>query len=171
MFRSLKARAAAGFVVALSAGMVVGVAGPASAASNAENAKLCQQGGWESLYSSTGASFKNAGDCVSYAAAGGQFFSVPACFNSAGFLVADTALVAGPLDTLNNVENYRSTNGSCAGSLLGYTTWVYATDAAMAEAKCQAITGTGTNGRLNDSPAFIPTAPSDWWWCALVVLV
>lgn len=38
---------------------------------NSENAKACQKGGWEDLRRSDGTSFKNAGECVAYAARGG----------------------------------------------------------------------------------------------------
>lgn len=40
---------------------------------NSNNAKLCNQGGWKELSRADGSKFKNAGDCVSYAARGGVF--------------------------------------------------------------------------------------------------
>jgi hypothetical protein len=40
---------------------------------NSDGAKACQQGGWQTLHRSDGSSFKNAGDCTSYAAQGGAF--------------------------------------------------------------------------------------------------
>lgn len=51
------------------------LAGGAAAANggNSANAKLCQQGGWETLTRSDGSSFANTGACVSYAARGGEF--------------------------------------------------------------------------------------------------
>jgi hypothetical protein len=70
MLQSLKARAAA-FVVVLSVGALLGMASPASAASNANNAKLCQKGGWKNLVRADQTHFKNQGACVSYAAHGG----------------------------------------------------------------------------------------------------
>jgi hypothetical protein len=39
---------------------------------NSEAAKACQKGGWETLAGADGA-FKNEGDCVAYAAQGGEF--------------------------------------------------------------------------------------------------
>jgi hypothetical protein len=60
-------------VVALCATFAVSLgASTASADSgNSENAKACQKGGWEDLRRSDGTSFKNAGECVAYAARGG----------------------------------------------------------------------------------------------------
>jgi hypothetical protein len=44
---------------------------------NSANAKLCQHGGWKTLYNSTtGAGFSSDGACVSYGAAGGQYSSL-----------------------------------------------------------------------------------------------
>ena len=44
---------------------------------NSANAKLCQHGGWQTLYNSiTGAGFSNDGACVSYGAAGGEYSSL-----------------------------------------------------------------------------------------------
>ena len=44
---------------------------------NSDNAKRCQQGGYTSLMQSDGTHFRNAGDCVSYAAQGGTLVAVP----------------------------------------------------------------------------------------------
>jgi hypothetical protein len=55
------------------------VAGPAVAAKggNSHNAHACQQGGHESLFEAeTGNPFKNAGDCVSHGAQGGESSSL-----------------------------------------------------------------------------------------------
>jgi hypothetical protein len=38
---------------------------------NSDNARQCQQGGWENVTRQDGTAFKNTGDCVSYAAQGG----------------------------------------------------------------------------------------------------
>jgi hypothetical protein len=38
---------------------------------NSDNAKACQQSGWQNLVRQDGSGFKNTGDCVSYAAQGG----------------------------------------------------------------------------------------------------
>lgn len=44
---------------------------------NSANAKLCQMGGWQSLYNSaTGAGFSSDGACVSYGAMGGEYSSL-----------------------------------------------------------------------------------------------
>src|SRR5262245_28101281 len=49
-------------------------ASPASAA-KADAKDACKGNGWKSLQSGTGKTFKNQGDCVSYAAKGGSVFS------------------------------------------------------------------------------------------------
>jgi hypothetical protein len=44
---------------------------------NSANAKLCQKGGWQTLYNSaTGAGFSSEGACVSYGAKGGEYSSL-----------------------------------------------------------------------------------------------
>ena len=58
-------------LVALCAVFVVAPAGLAARGGNAENAKLCQKAGWQSLYTSTGVLFADQGACASYAAKGG----------------------------------------------------------------------------------------------------
>lgn len=75
--RALAALAA----VTLVAGL--GLAAPASAApgggngGNSGNAKLCQKGGWESLYREDGSTFANQDECVSYGAQGGVILDEP----------------------------------------------------------------------------------------------
>ena len=56
--------------------VVLGLAGAALAVGtavggNSDNAKLCQKDGWKTVYRADGATFRNQGDCVSYAAKGG----------------------------------------------------------------------------------------------------
>jgi hypothetical protein len=52
--------------------LVVGVSAAAAATGGSSaNAKLCQNGGWRDLVTSTGAAFASEGDCFSYAAHGG----------------------------------------------------------------------------------------------------
>jgi hypothetical protein len=160
MFRSLKARAAAGFVVALSVGMVVGVAGPASAASNAQNAKLCQKGGWKTLVSATADSFKNQGACVSYAAHGGTFG--PPCYSSStGSIFGDFQLTA-PLDTEANALSFNSDDGTCTDSAWRYTI-VSATTSSAASDKCDALGNTFAYANVSSLGYSVP---ADWWACA-----
>ena len=55
-------------------------AAPATAGKNGpnnQNAKLCQQGGWEDLYTSTGAEFGSERECTGYAARGGTLLTAP----------------------------------------------------------------------------------------------
>ena len=62
------------FMSMLLALVIVGVtSGGAQAADrgNSTAAKLCQEGGWMELSTSTGAPFTSAGECVAYAARGG----------------------------------------------------------------------------------------------------
>jgi hypothetical protein len=59
--------------------VVAPVMSPAMASSsNADAAHACQGGGYSTLQTSTGGSFKNAGDCASYAAQGGTIVGVGA---------------------------------------------------------------------------------------------
>ena len=41
---------------------------------NSANAKKCQKGGWQTLQTSTGGTFANQDECVSYGAQGGELF-------------------------------------------------------------------------------------------------
>src|SRR5262245_12397927 len=52
-------------VFALTVGIATATAG------NSPNAKLCQKGSWQKLFTSTGSSFGSEEECVSYAAKGG----------------------------------------------------------------------------------------------------
>lgn len=59
-------------LVALTASaLIMGATAQAQNSGNSANAKLCQKGGWQDLATSTGESFQNQGQCVSYAAKGG----------------------------------------------------------------------------------------------------
>jgi hypothetical protein len=62
-----------------SAIVVLGVAVGAQAAwasnGNALAAKRCQKNGWQALQTSSGGSFTNQSECVSYAASGGSLFA------------------------------------------------------------------------------------------------
>ena len=56
-------------VVAATAALMVPLA--LAGGGNSDAAKACQQDGWKNLARQDGTSFKNTGDCVSYAAQGG----------------------------------------------------------------------------------------------------
>jgi hypothetical protein len=43
---------------------------------SSDNAKLCQNGGWQTLRRLDGSLFANQGACVSYAAQGGTFVTI-----------------------------------------------------------------------------------------------
>ena len=69
-------------------------------AGNSGNAQSCQKGGWEGFVTGTGATFKNVGDCVSYAAQGGILYKpqtitfaalADKTFGDADFTVSATA--------------------------------------------------------------------------------
>src|SRR5262245_1573267 len=51
--------------------LTVGVATANAGGGNSADAKLCQKGGWQSLFTATGGSFASEEACVSYAAQGG----------------------------------------------------------------------------------------------------
>jgi hypothetical protein len=55
-------------LVSSAVAIAVGVAPEAAAGGNSESAKLCQNNGWADLVRGDGTTFKNQGDCVSYAA-------------------------------------------------------------------------------------------------------
>jgi hypothetical protein len=144
MFKSWKSRAAVFAVAAAMAIPVLGIATPAGAAGNSDNAKLCQQGGWQSLQTDNGGTFANQGACVSYGAQGGQIFAPKATItvlvntgNSYGVRIeftgfhpnapapliqADTGLVSLThinTDSFNATGSYalsiQSTSGTCYG--------------------------------------------------------
>ena len=71
--------------------LTVGVATANAGDGNSANAKLCQKGGWQSLFTATGGSFASEEACVSYAAQGGTLTTVEQqwntiCSNGGGFV-------------------------------------------------------------------------------------
>ncbi len=159
MFKTIKARAAVGFVVVWSAGLLVAAMSPASAAAHSDNVTSCQHGGWNTLLRADDTAFKNQGACVAYAARGGGFQRL--CYDATN-AVADFTLT-GPIDTLDNATRYRSTDGSCTSAEL-ILTGVSAPDVTAANAKCQAIAGVDVFQTSVRDIGF-PTVPSDWWVC------
>lgn len=71
MFTRRTTRALALAVALTALALATGTAAGAEGGGNSANAHLCQHGGWQDLTTSTGESFANTGDCVSYAARGG----------------------------------------------------------------------------------------------------
>ena len=72
------------------------VPAPVAVAGNVDAAHACQQGGYLILTRSDGTSFKNAGECTSYAARGGSITGVgPACTSTAttGCIVLDSVTI------------------------------------------------------------------------------
>ena len=63
-------------LAAVTAALIVPVA--LAGGGNSDNAKACQQGGWQNLVRQDGSGFNNTGDCVSYAAQGGVLKAKPA---------------------------------------------------------------------------------------------
>ena len=66
-------------ILVLCAGLAltVGVTTASAGGGNSDAAKACQEGGWQNLVREDGTEFKNAGDCVSYAAQGGTLEPSP----------------------------------------------------------------------------------------------
>jgi hypothetical protein len=157
MKKSFKSCAAVGFAAALSAGCLLYTAAPALA-SNSSDAKLCQKLGWQLVATATGDSFKNQGNCVSYAARGGQFQG--ACLDTAQ-IWADGRLTA-PLDTLNNLSVYRTGDGSCGAGIQAFQTIVGADDATTANVKCVTL---DANGVAQQFANYGYAVPSNWWIC------
>ena len=81
--------------LALSVGLTTATAGNGG---NSANAKLCQKGGWQTLYRSDGSSFAKDGECVSYAAHGGTLSAIPPVFQQA----ASDCTAAGSNFTIGN---------------------------------------------------------------------
>jgi hypothetical protein len=54
--------------------LTVGVTTAAAGGGNSDNAKLCQKGGWQYVLRADQTALKNDGECVSYAARGGQYY-------------------------------------------------------------------------------------------------
>ena len=52
-------------------GLIFGVAAAIAGGGNSNAAELCQDDGWQQLTRTDGSTFRNTGDCVSYAARGG----------------------------------------------------------------------------------------------------
>jgi hypothetical protein len=75
--RGRRIRRAAAITLVAAVVLVGGLAtvSPAQAAprDNLANARLCLRGGWTTLKTSSGASFRSLGRCVVYALVGGQF--------------------------------------------------------------------------------------------------
>jgi hypothetical protein len=57
--------------------LAVGASMASAGGGNSAKAQMCQKGGWRSLVTSTGATFKNAGACVSHGAKGGDLGPKP----------------------------------------------------------------------------------------------
>jgi hypothetical protein len=62
--------------LALTVGVATATAGNGKGG-NSANAKLCQKGGWTTLYRSDGTTFANQDECVSYGANGGTILTAP----------------------------------------------------------------------------------------------
>jgi hypothetical protein len=149
-------------VLAVAATMAVpvfGMASPAGAAEDAAKAS-CKNDGWKTLVRADHTSFKNQGDCVSYAARGGTFGVQ--CIDSAYVGGGRDITFEGPIDTHWNATRYDSYDGSCSPFLAKDVTIVSAPDQAAAEAKCLAINGFEFTNNFNS--ALYPV-PSDWWYC------
>src|SRR5262249_46050369 len=67
--------------------LTVGVATATAGGGNSANAQACQKGGWKNWVTADHTSFKNEGDCVSYAAQGGTLTKTQSqidCENAGG---------------------------------------------------------------------------------------
>jgi hypothetical protein len=111
-------------VAALCVTGLIASVGYAAGGDNSDAAHACQQDGYLSLHRSDGSGFENAGECVSYAAQGGQFQTpIPPCTvdpaNNVGCLTLDNAtiplesttssLIGGSTLTLNAVYSVDTT--------------------------------------------------------------
>jgi hypothetical protein len=164
MFRTMTRRAAVIAVVAL-AGLSV-LAGPAGAAGNSANGKACQDGGWKTLLTSTGGTFKSQGVCVSYGARGGQYQQpVTNCWQSSNPSYPFDLEFIGPINTQYNALVVGTTNGTCDETVgFGQQTLVSAPDQTTANAECTTINGTPTVATNAQTFGYL-AAPADSWGC------
>jgi hypothetical protein len=128
---------------------------------NSANAKACQKGGWQDWVREDRTPFANQDECVSYGAKGGTLTApLPSqpCYDAAFPDLSDIRLT-GPIDTLNNLTVFGSTDGSCQGPI-GTRTVVDAGDQNSADAKCAAL-DPATLGTISLSGPY--GAP--FWWC------
>jgi hypothetical protein len=160
LFKSWKSRAAVFAVAATMAVPVLGIASPAGAAEDAAKAS-CKNDGWKTLVRADQTPFKNQGDCVSYAARGGQF--VGPCLDSST-VYADFRLT-GPIDTRGNGTSYSTGDGTCGGPVQAYNTIVSATSKAEADTKCLAVTPADSLAPFTN---YGFAGPADWWVCAQI---
>jgi hypothetical protein len=151
----------------IAAATVVPAVGFAHASGAAEDAAKasCKNDGWQTLVRADQSPFKNQGECVSYAAKGGQPNTV--CFDSPNPVMSFDFRLTGPLDTAGNATYFWSSDGSCSGGVLLHDTTVVASDEAQAASKCADIAGDGSHA-FSYRPGY-PTAPQNWWGCAVYV--
>ncbi len=89
---------------------------------NSAAAHGCQQGGYQSLFRADGTGFKNAGECVSYAAHGGIFKNGTATFTHVMFGACNALTWGYELDGVqHDVESFAGGCGGQAGSDLTVT--------------------------------------------------
>lgn len=119
--------------VALAVAVAAIAAGPASAkgGGNSANAKLCQKGGWQSLFTATGGTFASQDECVSYGAQGGTILTAPPNLWQAACETNGGTFSEGPSGGFPDRIEYQCTPISLAAfeaSLndicLGYPDWI-----------------------------------------------
>jgi hypothetical protein len=107
-------------VLSISVGVASATAGHGKGG-NSTNAKQCYKGGWQSLYTATGATFAGEEDCVSYAAEGGTLLTSPPtrsqidCEALGGAFSTDPATAATPFEgtvlwTCNELPGFPATS-------------------------------------------------------------
>lgn len=101
-------------VAALVAGLLLAAvaASGTALAGNANNAKKCQKNGWQTLVTSSGASFANEEACTSYAARGGVLYASSAgpCLNG-GWQAPAQRTDGSPFSSESDCIAYTSANG------------------------------------------------------------
>jgi hypothetical protein len=133
-------------------------AGTAAAASggNSANAKLCQMGGWQSLYTSNFGTFSNEGQCTSYAAHGGTLSSAPnqAALDcqSLGGTYGNNDLIGVPAPVIFTCDGYPYTSD--------YTAWMNQYNTLKAD--CATLGYTGADARGNPVSGVTNFTCSNW---------
>ena len=109
--RLRRAGVALAFLATLLAALVFAAGAPAADGGNSANAKLCHQGGWQTLMDSSANQFTNDGACVSYGAQGGAIYALASlhvelcpdqpfdgiCVSTTGYGLQPTTFVTTPL--------------------------------------------------------------------------
>lgn len=117
---------------------------------------MCQKGGWQSLYTSTGGTFTSEDQCTSYAAHGGTLRTTP---NQAAI---DCAALGGTYGNNDLIGVSAPVIFTCDGYpyTSDYTTWM--NQYHMLSADCSALGYAGSDARGNPVSGVTNFTCSNW---------